>query len=161
MIGLSKKLMLSITVVCDIADNAANRPVRSKSIYSRHGIPHRYLEPVLQELVREGILVGMRGPAGGYRLGLDPTMITLARIAHAVENTSTAADIDGNYADSPIWKEIVLPLADDLATKWTAALEKITIDDLCPRGLDQTRAASRPSTHARTSGVSASVDRQP
>src|SRR5207244_510782 len=69
MIRLTKKLLFAIEAVLDIAYNGdPKNPVRSVEITEREGIPRRYLEPVLQELVREGILVGIRGPSGGYRL---------------------------------------------------------------------------------------------
>jgi Rrf2 family protein len=131
MIGISKKLMLSIMAVSDIANNSGDRPVRSTGICERQGIPARYLEPVLQKLVRNGILIGVRGPQGGYRLGREPASISLARISEAVEATSEATDIDADHVASRLWTEIVLPLSDDLAAKWTAQLERITVEDLC------------------------------
>src|SRR5260370_1292931 len=67
MIRLTKKLLFAIEAVLDIAYNGGAVPVRSVEITEREGIPRRYLEPVLQELVREGILRGIRGPSGGYR----------------------------------------------------------------------------------------------
>src|SRR5260370_1361393 len=68
MIRLTKKLLYAIEAVLDIAYNGSTTPVRSAEITEREGIPRRYLEPVLQELVREKILVGIRGPSGGCRL---------------------------------------------------------------------------------------------
>src|SRR5271155_2951392 len=68
MIRLSKKLLFAIEAVLDVAYNGGAAPVRSGEIASRQGIPRRYLEPVLQELVRANVLIGIRGPSGGYRL---------------------------------------------------------------------------------------------
>ena len=59
--------MFAIEAVVDIAYNAADTPVQSKDIATRQNIPRRYLEQVLQQLVREGVLSGVRGPRGGYR----------------------------------------------------------------------------------------------
>ena len=53
MIRLSKKLLFAIEAVLDIAYNGGQVPVRSSEITEREGIPRRYLEPVLQELVRQ------------------------------------------------------------------------------------------------------------
>ena len=52
MIRLTKKLLFAIEAVLDIAYNGGDAPVRSAEITARQGIPRRYLEPVLQELVR-------------------------------------------------------------------------------------------------------------
>ena len=68
MLRLSRKLMFAIDAVVDIAYNAADSPVQSKDIATRQNIPRRYLEQVLQQLVREGVLSGVRGPRGRYRL---------------------------------------------------------------------------------------------
>ena len=65
MIRLTKRLLFAIEAVLDIAYNGGTAPVRSAEITERERIPRRYLEPVLQELVRDGILVGIRGPSGG------------------------------------------------------------------------------------------------
>ena len=65
MIRLTKKLLFAIEAVLDIAYNGGRVPVRSSEITEREGIPRRYLEPVLQELVRQKILLGIRGPSGG------------------------------------------------------------------------------------------------
>jgi len=70
MIRLTKKLLFAIEAVLDIAYNGGQVPVRSSEITEREGIPRRYLEPVLQELVRHKILLGIRGPSGGYRSGI-------------------------------------------------------------------------------------------
>jgi Rrf2 family protein len=68
MLRISKKLMFAIEAVLDIAYNAGSEPVQSGEITRRQGIPKRYLEQVLQQLVRAGVLAGVRGPRGGYRL---------------------------------------------------------------------------------------------
>src|ERR1700736_5569568 len=101
MIGLSDKLMLAIAVVSDIAGYEGVSTVRSSEICMRQGIPPRHLELVLQELTRTGILVGVRGPRGGYRLGRDRSEISLARIAEAVEKISSVAASRGDYP-SPV-----------------------------------------------------------
>ena len=51
--------MFAIEAVVDIAYNAADTPVQSKDIATRQNIPRRYLEQVLQQLVREGVLGGV------------------------------------------------------------------------------------------------------
>ncbi len=64
MMRLTKKLLFGIEAVLDIAYNSGSRPVQAASITKRQGIPKRYLEQVLQALVRAGILAGQRGPKG-------------------------------------------------------------------------------------------------
>jgi Rrf2 family protein len=140
MLRLSKKLMFAIEAVLDIAYNSGAQPVQSREINSRQGIPRRYLEPVLQQLVRADILDGVRGPRGGYRLARERRKITLAEIADAVRSTEAATDPFDIPAGSPLGQSIVRPLCLDLVKTWTKELEKITIEDLClkarERGID-------------------------
>ena len=60
MLNLPRKTLYALEAVVDIAYNARPDPVQSKDITRRQGIPHRYLEQVLQHLVRNGILRGVR-----------------------------------------------------------------------------------------------------
>src|ERR1700733_11307568 len=93
MLVISKKTLFAIEAVLDIACNAGEKPVRSSEISERQGIPNRYLEPVMQELVRAGILNGIRGPRGGYRLGRNKEQINLADIDDAVMKTEVRPSI--------------------------------------------------------------------
>ena len=53
---VSRKGVLAIAAVVDIAIHARSRPVSAKALAARHKLPPRHLEPVLQALVRDGIL---------------------------------------------------------------------------------------------------------
>jgi Rrf2 family protein len=68
MLRPSKKLVLALEAVTDIAYHGGPEPVQSQDIARRLMLPRRYLEQVMQQLVRAGILRGVRGPRGGYRL---------------------------------------------------------------------------------------------
>ncbi len=57
---LSKKTMFALEAVLDVAFHVGENPVRSGDITERQRIPKRYLEQVLQHLVRAGILAGDR-----------------------------------------------------------------------------------------------------
>ena len=85
MLRLSSKTMFAIEAVLDIAYHAGSGPVQSAEITRRQGIPKRYLERALQELVRAGVLAGVRGPRGGYRLARTPAETAVADIVLAVD----------------------------------------------------------------------------
>ena len=78
--------LFAIEAVLDIAYHAGAQPVQSREITRRQGIPRRYLEQALQNLVRGGVLVGVRGPRGGYRLARERRRITVGEIIRAVRN---------------------------------------------------------------------------
>ena len=90
---VSRKGLLAIAAVIDVAIHANSRPVSAKALAARHQLPPRHLEPVLQALVRDGILKGIRGPHGGYELGRDRDRITADDILRAA---IAADDADGH-----------------------------------------------------------------
>jgi Rrf2 family protein len=73
---MPRKGLLAIAAVIDVAINARARPVSAKALAARHQLPPRNLEPVLEALVRDGILKGIGGPHGGYELGRERSSIT-------------------------------------------------------------------------------------
>ena len=130
MLRLPRRTTYAIEAVLDVAYNAGGAPVRSGEITERQGIPPRYLEPVLQQLVRAGILVGVRGPRGGYRLGRDRRRISVGDIVRvAVGNDEDeAAEGDGGSA---LGRAAVRPLMQSLEHEAMARLDAVTIDELC------------------------------
>ena len=125
---MSRKGILAIAAVVDIALNSEARPVSAKALASRHGLPPRHLEPVLQALVHEGILRGVRGPRGGYELGRDTENITanqILRVAGSVEEP-TRSDVP----ESPLVGDVVLPALAQAEQAFAAALSTIHLDEL-------------------------------
>ncbi len=134
MIRLTRKLLFAIEAVLDIAYNGGpNMPVRSVEITEREGIPRRYLEPVLQELVREGILIGIRGPSGGYRLARERRRISLGDIVRTVRNLETGEDPISDPAGSALGHQVVRPLWIELQDEAMRRLDALTLEDLCSR----------------------------
>ena len=133
MIRLTKKLLFAIEAVLDIAYNGGQVPVRSSEITEREGIPRRYLEPVLQELVRNKILLGIRGPSGGYRLGRERRRISLGDIVRTLQGLETSEDPISDPAGSPLGHQIVRPLWLDLQQEIMQRLDALTLEELCGR----------------------------
>ena len=88
---LTRKGILAIAAVIDIALHARSGPVAAKALATRHRLPPRHLEPVLQALVHHGILKGTRGPRGGYELAREKHRITADEILRAA---GTVDDIE-------------------------------------------------------------------
>lgn len=133
MLRVSKKLMFAIEAVLDIAYNAGTEPVQSGEITRRQGIPKRYLEQVLQQLVREGVLAGVRGPRGGYRLARERRRITVGEIVRVVRAMETATDPIEDPAGSVLGHMVVRPLWGELQDDCMKKLDNTTIEDLCLR----------------------------
>ena len=133
MLRLSRKLMFAIEAVVDIAYNAADVPVQSKDIAARQDIPRRYLEQVLQRLVREGVLSGVRGPRGGYRLARERRRVTLGEITRIVAAMEDTTDPVESSTGSDLGREVLWPIWQELQDEALAKLDDVSIEELCGR----------------------------
>jgi Rrf2 family protein len=127
---LSRKALLAIAAVTDVALHARGRLVSSRDLAARHDLPARHLEPVLQALVRAGILKGVRGPRGGYELARERKRISLEDILKA------AHLLDGELHALPgteVMRQAVIPAIAQAEKIFAAALTRITIEDLARR----------------------------
>jgi Rrf2 family protein len=129
MLLLPRKGVLAIAAVLDIAMNARGRPVAAKSLASRHHLPPRHLEPVLQALVREGILRGVRGPRGGYELARKESDIGADEILRAA-GTVEEGDGEPTLNGSPLLEKVVVPALERAEETFSEALARITVADL-------------------------------
>ena len=140
MLRLTRKLMFAIEAVVDIAYNSGEHPVQSKDIAERQGIPRRYLEQVLQQLVRADILRGVRGPRGGYRLARERRRIPLGEIVRIVAGMN--ADEDDEDTGSDLGRLVLQPLWLDLQEDALIKLDAVSVEDLCitarKSGIDST-----------------------
>lgn len=128
---LSKKTMFAIEAVLDVACHVGEHPVRSGDITERQRIPKRYLEQVLQHLVRAGILSGKRGPRGGYRLGRERRQITLGEVVRVVRTLEAESEPNDPSVGSPLAHLVVWPMWEKLRDDMMTQLDTITIEDLC------------------------------
>ncbi len=128
---LSRKGLLAIAAVIDVALHGKGRPVSAKALASRHQLPARHLEPVLQALVRVGILKGIRGPRGGYelarerrRISADDILRAAGSIEHGEEQTKTG---------SALLSQVVIPAIGQAERAFSTALSRISLDELVRR----------------------------
>ncbi len=133
MLKLSKKMLFAIEAVLDIAYHAGGAAVQSREITRRQGIPRRYLEQALQQLVREGVLLGVRGPRGGYRLARERRRIAIGDIVRVVRSMDTGDDPVENPTGSELGHKVVRPLWVELQDEIMKQMDAISIDDLCNR----------------------------
>lgn len=133
MLRLSKKMLFAIEAVLDIAYHAGSEPVQSREITRRQDIPRRYLEQALQQLVREGILIGVRGPRGGYRLARERRRISIGDIVRAVRKMETADDPLKDTKGSDLGVKVVRPLWLEMQSEVMKQLDGVSIDEMCNR----------------------------
>ena len=122
---LPLKAALAIAAVTHVALNARSalirRPIQEKALAMHLQVAERYLEPLLQALVRHTILKSTRGPRGGYDLAREERRITADDIVRAA---STLTDRDWTpLADSALLTS-VMPLLGQAEHAFSDALAK-------------------------------------
>src|SRR5215217_8394620 len=130
MILSSRRSLLAIAAVVDIALHARPMPVAAKALAARHNLPPRHLETVLQSLVRRGILKGTRGPRGGYELARERRRITAGEVVRA-GMASPGEDKLPPVPESKLVDTVVGPVVQRAASAFLRELDVVTIDDLC------------------------------
>jgi Rrf2 family protein len=80
---LSARVDYALRAVAELA--AANAPRTVEQLSSAQNIPNKYLESILGELRRAGLLRSQRGPDGGYRLARSPAEISIADVIRALD----------------------------------------------------------------------------
>ena len=133
MLRLSKKMLFAIEAVLDIAYHSGNAAVQSREITRRQGIPRRYLEQALQKLVREGILIGVRGPRGGYRLARERRRISVGDIVRIVRSMEFDEEFMNDSTGSELAHKVVRPVWAELFEEVMDRLDDLTIDEMCTR----------------------------
>ena len=130
MLRPSKKMLFAIEAVLDIAYHAGGEPVQSREITRRQGIPRRYLEQTLQQLVRAGVLVGVRGPRGGYRLARERRRISVGEVVRVVRSLELQEEPVSDTPVSDLGKMVIRPMWAGLSDEIMGRLDAITIDEL-------------------------------
>jgi len=125
---LNRKGILAIAAVLDVALHSHERPVSARALADRHRLPPRHLEPVLQALVRAGILRGLRGPHGGYALGRERQHISAEDILRAARNADDADEPP--LPDIGLLTNVVLPALVHAEAAFAAALARVNVDDM-------------------------------
>jgi Rrf2 family protein len=82
---LSKKSKYGLKALLVLADEAGRGPIQTSELAEREGLPKKFLEAILLELKRHGLLQSKKGRGGGYVLGRPPADITVGQVIRVLE----------------------------------------------------------------------------
>lgn len=92
---LTSKGRYAVTAMLDVTMHAENGPVSLADISERQAISLSYLEQLFSKLRKHGLVVSVRGPGGGYRLGRCSAQIAIADVISAVNESVDATKCQG------------------------------------------------------------------
>jgi Rrf2 family protein len=113
---ISTKGRYALRVMIDLAEHQSDRYLPLKEVAERQEISEKYLESIIKLLVQAGLLEGLRGKGGGYRLTRQPEQYPVGEILRLTEGTLSPVScleqspMQCNRAAScrtlPMWKQL-------------------------------------------------------
>jgi len=82
---VSAKSDYALRALIEIAGRTEGGPVSAEEIGRLQDIPHGFLQAILADLRRAGVVVSQRGQSGGWRLGRSADEVTIADVIRAVD----------------------------------------------------------------------------
>lgn len=139
---VSAKSDYALRALIEIGGRTDGVPVSAEEIGKLQDIPHGFLQAILADLRRAGVLVSQRGQAGGWRLARPAPDVTIADVIRAVDGPLVS--VYGLRPESVSYNDTALVLQH----VWIAArsslrdvFEGVSIQDLCDGTLPQPVAA--------------------
>ena len=133
---LSRKGEYALRAMIYLSLNYNNIPIRIHEISEKEKIPEKFLEQILLELKKAGLLQSKRGIGGGYSLIKHPEEITLAQVIRIIDGplaplscVSKWAYINCPEEDNCGLYSVML----DVRNAIVKILEGITFADICKR----------------------------
>lgn len=130
---LSTKGRYAVTAMMDLAIHDREGPVTLADISNAQGISLSYLEQLFAKLRKQGLVEGVRGPGGGYRLAKMPAQITVAQIITAVDENVDVMRCKGERNCQNGERCLTHELWDELSERLYGFLDGIALDQFIDR----------------------------
>lgn len=129
---ISTRGRYALRVMIDLAEHQSEGYIPLKEIAEREEISEKYLESIFKALVKGGILTGLRGKGGGYRLNQSPEQCTVGSILRLTEGSlAPVSCLDKKPVQCARASECrTLPMWQKLDTLINEFFDGITVADL-------------------------------
>ena len=129
---ISTRGRYALRILVDLAENPGEGYVTLKEAADRQEISEKYLESIVKDLVKDGIIEGLRGKGGGYRLARPADEINVLEILKSTEGTlvPVACLEEGSEPCSRAPDCRTLPLWQGLDKAVSEYLGSFTVQDL-------------------------------
>ena len=130
---ISTKGRYALRILIDMAEHQGSDYIPLKTVADRQEISEKYMESIVKPLVSSGLLSGLRGKGGGYRLGRPADQISVKEVLEVMEGPLVPVACLEPGANSKCRRMSVcrtLPLWRDLSAAIDSCLSRYTIRDL-------------------------------
>ena len=122
MIGISTKTIYAIAALHELDSIPGDEVMKIKEIAVRASVPQNFLEQILLELRKQGVLASIKGARGGYRLAKKLKDITLKDIVIILESDAFS---DGCRTDNPALKLFWEDIRDEVSSVFSLPLSEL------------------------------------
>ncbi len=129
---VSHKHYILVEALLYIALNASLQPIGRKKLAHTLNVTPRYLEALLQLLVKADILRSIRGPRGGYMIARERRSVTIADIWNAIDDAEVAPS-DNISTLSAGNTQLIQPIFANAQRAYVQQLARYTLEDVCER----------------------------
>lgn len=110
MLKISTKGQYALLIMTELAEQNQESYIPLKLLSHRHNLSSKYLEQILIQLSKSGLVTGLRGNNGGYKLARQPESYTVGEILRAMEgdlNPRTISDTPtvSSVGNDDFWDE--------------------------------------------------------
>ena len=140
---VSTKGRYALRVMIALAERPEGELVSLKEIAQSQEISEKYLEAIVKNLVKAGLVTGLRGKRGGYRLACSPEVCTVGAVLRAAEGSvAPVACVTEEAGDCPRREHCAaLPVWIELNRRIDAYLDSVTLAWVVSRGRSPVQAA--------------------
>ncbi|MFP5346551.1 MAG: RrF2 family transcriptional regulator [Actinomycetes bacterium] len=128
---ISARADYAVRAAIELAASGRDGPVKAERLATAQDIPLKFLEAILNDMRRGGLVSSVRGINGGYRLALPAQQISVADIIRAVDgplvSVRDARPPDLTYSGNA---ESLLPLWVALRASVRSVLDTVSLSDL-------------------------------
>jgi Rrf2 family cysteine metabolism transcriptional repressor len=135
---ISKKGEYALRAMIHLSLHYQKGPIKIRDISRIENIPEKFLEMILLELRKVGLLNSQRGIGGGYSLNKAPKDISLAEVIRIIDGPLAPLSCVSQWAHvcCPIEAKCGLrSVMSDVRNVIADMLEKITFEDVCKRSM--------------------------
>ncbi len=127
MMKISTKGQYALLIMTELAEQPADKFIPLKLLSHRHNLSVKYLEQILIQLSKAGLVAGVRGSNGGYKLVKSTQQYTTGEILRALEGdlspvNTTHTNVLTDIGNDDYWKDFEKVIND--------FVDSVTLDQL-------------------------------
>ncbi len=148
---LSTRSTYGLRALVELGLTVGRGPVSATAIATSQDLSVAYLEQLLHRLKKQGVVISIRGPKGGYLLAKEPEQISIGEIVHVLDGPSARANGGSRNGHRPVpptavgvraqagehAQRIAHAVFRGVHERLANALDTVTLQDLCDEVREQ------------------------